>query len=325
MTVSFPRCVLVLVALSCGRRPLTEPGNGRRDPTDPHASAAAPTATIGEGTDAAPDAGESPPAVHDPRVSTWLEHVRPSEAEAVRHSVWHHAANSSEVEWRVFLEEEEVRAVRFNRRDPPAGEHPPFAGTIPARGRTRYARVDDGWLAASNRGEFGAQLDWYSPDGKQTYEVSDAQVVAFFSMHSALYAVEGLSHLGSSRGSVVRIDRGGADKRWSARTVAPLPSAPLAVAQRRDGTVLVTLSDALVTFARDRTVTKVLETTAWFDLYPTSSVLTPDERKLYLGMRQFVLEIDLGTHAMRFLIPAKEFLHQLSREEIESIRRQHSN
>jgi hypothetical protein len=325
MRASRPVSVLALVAFACGRRSHTELSASGPDTTNPDVAKSTGPATIVENTAPDPDIRQTPPANYDPRVSTWLEHPRPSEADAVAHDLWHHAANSSEVEWRVFLEHGEVRAVRFDRREAPTGEQPPFATTKPARGTVRYTRVDDGWLAGSNMGEFGAQLDWYSLDGKQTYEVSRAQVVEFFRMNGTLYAVEGLAHLGSSSGSVIRVERAGARKRWSARIVADLPFAPYAVAQRGDGAVLITLSDALVAFTPDHKLTKVFDTIAWFGLYPTSSVLVPDETRLYVGMRQFVLEIDLNTNAMRFLIPSKEFLHQLSREVRESIRRQHAD
>jgi hypothetical protein len=63
----------------------------------------------------------------------------------------------------------------------------------------------------------------------------------------------------------------------------------------------------------------------WAGLYVNSSVLRPDEQKLYIGMRQFLGEFGLTTKKLRLLIPAKQFLNKLPKEVEDRIRKQYSD
>lgn len=60
----------------------------------------------------------------------------------------------------------------------------------------------------------------------------------------------------------------------------------------------------------DRKIEPPLPDAAWSGLYPNSSVLSPDEEKLYIGMRQFVGEFDLAAKKLRVFIPAEKFLNK---------------
>ncbi|MDR0276200.1 MAG: hypothetical protein LBI48_12880 [Burkholderiaceae bacterium] len=144
----------------------------------------------------------------------------------------------------------------------------------------------------------------------------------FFSLPDGLHAIEGLSHLSMSEGSVIRIERPQPGARWQAATVTKLPFAPYAVSVRRDGTALVTLSDSLVQIDDGRGIVTLLSDPPWGGLYPNSSVLSPDEHKLYIGMRQFVGEFDISTKKLRLLVPSTRFLNKLPRKQEQRIRRQ---
>ena len=58
-------------------------------------------------------------------------------------------------------------------------------------------------------------------------------------------------------------------------------------------------------------------------LYPSSSILLADESRLYLGMRQFVAEVDLATNRLRLLVPSVSFLNTLPDHEVRQIRAQY--
>jgi len=226
-------------------------------------------------------------------VAQWEEVSIPPESSRDARSAWLRLASFSSYEWRVYTEGAQVYAQHF------------------AGGRsTARARVYDGGLVGVNNGEFGAALNWVSTDGKSSYKISDHQVVDFFSLPDGLYAIEGLAHMWISRGSVIRIDRPPPYARWQAATVTELPSAPYAVSVRRDGTALITLDRELVQVDGDRRLTTLLYDQPWGMLYPNSSVLSPDEQKLYIGMRQFVGEFDIPTRKLRFLIPSASFLNK---------------
>lgn len=241
---------------------------------------------------------------HD--VSKWQEVDVPAESDQAARMAWLAAANRSEREWHVFTEGGQTRAKLAGEAPERRAARPTFT---PTAGRLQnasaFATVDDGWLVGFNQGEFGAALYWFSADGKRSYRISDHQVVDFFSRPDGIHAIQGLAHLGISEGSVIRIARSKAGSRWQARSIAPLPFAPYAVSTRRDGATLITLSDSLVSFGADGKIRTLLANAPWGALFPGSSVLSPDEQKLYIGMRQFVGEFDLAASKLRLLIPSK--------------------
>jgi len=225
------------------------------------------------------------------------------------------------VEWSVLTVVGKPCGVRWEWGGLKAGPRPKF---VPRAGSFMGAQacftVDDGWLIGFNQGEFGAELHWFSDDGKRNYKISDHQVVTFLSRADGIYAIEGLAHLGLSLGSVIRIARPKAGARWQASTFVKLPAAPYAVSTRRDGTMLVTLSNSLVSVGPDRKMETLLGDAPWGGLYPNSSILSADEERLYIGMRQFVGEYDFTTNKLRLLIPSKAFLNKLPKDEEKRIR-----
>lgn len=244
-------------------------------------------------------------------IARWQEVSVPRETDQGARMAWFYAANYSRHEWRVFAERDQVCAHLTTANDPNPKEQPKFtpkAGKF--HGASSFAAVEDGWIVGFNRGEFGAALFWFSRDGRRNYKVSDHQVVDFFSLSDGLHAIEGLAHLDMSTGSVIRIARPRPNARWKAATAIKLPFAPYAISVRRDGTMLITLSDSLVSIGPDRKIHTLLSDPPWRGLYPNSSLLSPDERKLYVGMRQFVGEFDLSTKELRLLIPSNAFLNK---------------
>jgi hypothetical protein len=258
-----------------------------------------------------------------PDVTRWQAVDVPSALDRGARMVWSFAANYSNLNWRVFTKDGEVRA-RLSSEAPDIGRQQlsfaPEAGKFSRASAT--AAVDDGWLVGFNQGEFGGALYWFSRDGKRSYPISDDQIVDFFSRADGIYAIEGLAHLGGSRGSVLRISRPKERAPWHAQSVAALPSAPYAVAVLRDGTAVITLSYSLVSVGTDLKVKILYPDAPWGELYPSSSVLAADEQKLFIGMRQFVGEFDFKTNTLRCLIPSDQFLNRLSKEEEARIRQQ---
>ena len=256
-------------------------------------------------------------------VTRWQAVDAPSASDRGARMVWSFAANYSHLNWRVFTRDGEVRA-RLGGEVPDI--RPRQLSFTPEAGKFRRAsaaaRVGDGWLVGFNEGEFGGALYWFSRDGKRSYPISDDQIVDFFSLADGIYAIEGLAHLSASLGSILRITRPKEGAPWRAQSVAVLPYAPYAVAVRRDGTAMITLSDSLVSVGPDLKVEALLPDAPWGALYPTCSVLGPDEQKLYIGMRQFVGEFDLKTKTLRFLIPSDQFLNRLPKQQESQIRQQ---
>jgi hypothetical protein len=258
-------------------------------------------------------------------VARWQEVPLPAATDRGERVIWSSAANYAAVDWRVFVKNEQIHAQLRDTKRLEKGEGPaftPVAGQF--RGASVYFAVDDGWLVGFNKGEFGAALYWFSADGQRSYKISGHQVISFFSQGSGIYAIEGLAHMGLSRGSIVRIDRPSGEAHWQASTVTTLPQAPYAVAVRPDGRMLLTLSGALVSVGKDGKLTTLLADAPWGVLYPNSSVLSADGEKLYVGMRQYVAEVDIPTAKLRFLLPSAEFRNVLPQNDQQRIREKYN-
>jgi len=250
----------------------------------------------------------------------------PPKSPQVPRMLWSLAANYSNLEWSVYKEDGKPSAKSGQEAPAKRPNQPKFtpkAGKFD--GASECVAVDDGWLVGFNEGEFGAALYWFSQDGKRNYKVSGHQIISFFSHRDSVHAIAGFAHLGLSEGSVIRISRPKARAHWQATTVAKLPFAPCALSLRRDGTMLITLSNALVSIGPDHKIRWLLADAPWGMFYPTSSIISPDEKRLYIGMRQFVGEFDLTTNKFRFLIPSDKFLNKLPKEDEEEIRKQYGD
>lgn len=288
--------------------------------------------------------GSQAAEVEYPRsISKWLEASVPLRHKRNVGDAYHCsiAAGNLGYEWRVFSKNGQPHVELISSKtEQVAGadtgtallKFTPTAGKF-FRESYSFAKVDDGWLVGFNEGEFGAALYWFSGDGKNNYKISDHHVVDFFMLPDGIHAIEGLAHMGVSFGSIIRVERVEAGGRWKAVFLTNLPllypdyyDAPYCVSVRKDDTALLTLGNSLVSFYADRKILALLSDAPWSGLHPNSSVLAQDETKLYIGMRQFVVEVDLITKKFRLLTPSKQFLNKfinlLPAETAERIRKQ---
>lgn len=258
-------------------------------------------------------------------LARWQEIAVPSKSDSGSRQVWFFAANRSLHEWRVFFQGGQPQVQLTSEAPAARTGRPKFTPRAGPLGLApNVVEVADGWLVGFNQGEFGAALYWFGRDGKASYKISDHQVVNFFPRaDGSVDAAEGLSHLGLSRGSVIQVERPAGNARWQADAVRSLPSAPCTGVRCRDGSLLLVLSEALVRVDAGHNMTTLLQDVPWAGLYPNSAVLSSDERRLFIGMRQFVGEFDLTTHQLRLLVPAKAFLNRLPKEEELLIRKQY--
>jgi len=254
-------------------------------------------------------------------LTQWREVAVPLKSKKADRDVWESAANQSNLEWRTSREGgRPIAELNMGRGSKRPGE-PAFFTRVGKFGRAdTFVEVEDGWLIGFNRGGFGAGLSWFSRNGARNYKVSAHQVTGFFQRANGMHAIEGPSHPGASSGSVIRIAREPATGLWQAQTVAHLPGAAEAVSLRSDGTMLITLSNALVSIDGGGKLRTLLANAPWPNLYPNSSTVSADERHLYVGMRQYVVDVDLTTYRLRFLIPSRNFLNTLSKEDERRVR-----
>lgn len=257
-------------------------------------------------------------------IAQWKEIAVPPASDAAARMAWYYAGNYSRHSWRVESDDGQVSAQLAHEKPNVAGDRPPFDTTAGGfRGASSFLRVEDGWLVGFNKGEFGAAIYWFSEDGAASYQVSNHQVKDFITRPDGVYAIEGLAHMMTSSGSIIRLGRSTSDARWKASTAAELPFAPYAVSMSRDGTMLITLSDAIVAVDSEMNITTLLADAPWSGLYPKSSALSAEEKKLYIGMRQFVGEFDIESRTLRMLVPSDAFLNKLPQEVQQRIRQQY--
>jgi HEAT repeats len=98
-------------------------------------------------------------------------------------------------------------------------------------------RIDGGWLANSDRGEWGGEL-MYLGDNGERYVVLDRNIENSFELGGKIVAVVGLAHMMSNDGMLYAIERS-ATGRWQATPWRALPGAPKASWLTPDGDLLV--------------------------------------------------------------------------------------
>jgi hypothetical protein len=258
----------------------------------------------------------------DPDVTKWEEVTAPPKSRPGDWMVWSYAANYSKIEWQIKRHGNTIVAAQTSN---PVAQSSPRPNFVPKAGHFSggfaVQRVDDGWLVGFNQGEFGAALYWFSPQGETNYKISDDQVVDFMSTPQGLIAIQGLAHLSVSEGSVIRIVRDPNTKRWRSTTLQKLPQAPEAFVRLSDGTLVVILSESLVSLSPQNKQSILIKCADWGTFYANSAVLSANESRVYIGMRQFVAEYDLGTKKLRYLVPDQTFLNKLPRDEADRLRK----
>jgi hypothetical protein len=186
-------------------------------------------------------------------------------------------------------------------------------------GRRFSAKVNDGWIVAFNAGEFGAGLWWFSPDGSRRDKISKARVKGFIETDNRLLALEGLAHLGWSRGRIIRLvqDPKG---RWRSEDLVDLQHAPIVAAKRPDGSLLVATTDRLLRVVpSEKKIEILLKDAFWGALYPNSMVVSLNDT-VYLGMRHGVAKIEKveGQYKVSWLVPNKALADMRPRERTKS-------
>jgi hypothetical protein len=102
-------------------------------------------------------------------------------------------------------------------------------------------RVENGWLAASDRGEWGGELVFIHDDGS-TQTIYHGNVQDLYRLGGRLVAVAGLAHMGTNHGEVLELARD-AWGRWSAQIWRVLPYAPATSSLTQSGELLLTTVD----------------------------------------------------------------------------------
>jgi hypothetical protein len=69
-------------------------------------------------------------------------------------------------------------------------------------------------------------------------------------------------------------------------------------------------------------VQMLLSDVPWTQLYPNSAAVGEDGTRVYVGMRQYVAEVNLTTRKVQLLVPSTAFLNKLPKDQEQRIRKQ---
>lgn len=98
-------------------------------------------------------------------------------------------------------------------------------------------RTGGGWLAGSDRGEWGGELMWLGDDGKR-YRIFDGNIQDIHRVGNRYVAVSGIAHMSTNAGALLDLsiyDHG----RWHATSWRILPGAPRSSGVTKEGELLV--------------------------------------------------------------------------------------
>jgi len=213
--------------------------------------------------------------------------------------------NSSDTNWIVYQKNNKVFVREM--MDTVDRTYLPFKTPAPKSyskmeefsGKRSFIKVNDGYLVAFWRGEFGASLFWFSNEGTTYYKVNGASAVQFIKRGNEIYAINGLAHLSMSSGSLLKMSF--ENNKWVASEYLALPFAPYAISLDSNNDFIIVTSDNLIKVNSKKQIKTLLKTDFWQGLYPTSSVI--EGECIYIGMRKGVYEFNLRTKVSKWLLP----------------------
>jgi hypothetical protein len=152
--------------------------------------------------------------------------------------------------------------------------------------------VNNGFLIGFNKGEWGGKLYWFSRDGKISYEISNHQILQFFEWNNKLFAIEGLEHLSTTKGSIILIEK--LNAKWIAKKYLELPECGYSVDLDAKNNLVIVTSSKLLYLERNKKITTLINNGFWkIHLYPIN--LLVDKNSVYIGFTKGVLSYNLNT------------------------------
>lgn len=208
--------------------------------------------------------------------------------------------NRGSSDWQVFIKNSQVLATsdRYFKQ-----ESLPFKllknCSSDFGGRQTVLSVPDGYLVGFDKGEWGGALGWFDKKGKGCLKVFDGQVVKIAKVNNQIFAIEGLAHLSTSRGSVLKINRN--KGRWEVEKYLDLPFAPEGLGVDSNNNMIIVTSNNLIKVKKDKNVEVLIKDGFWsYGLYPNSLIIKDDV--VFIGMRKGILKYNLRTSTQEWLM-----------------------
>jgi hypothetical protein len=220
-----------------------------------------------------------------PNLKDWKLNALPTENKL-------EALNHSNNDWKFIIIDKEAKIVK-NSYDYFKGDKLPFSKEFMLTKLSKLhqirsaKKIDNGYIVGINNGEFGGSLWFVSTDGLTSYQLSNRlNIVEIFEYQSRLFAIEGLSHMGFARGTLIEIYL---DSIWKFKVVKKLPNSPITIDRYKDHFVIVG-NENIFKIDKDLNITYVLRSPFyWGVLYPSSIVF--HKKNAFIAMRAGILKI----------------------------------
>ena len=227
-------------------------------------------------------------------IDNWKSYSIPTSPDTLRN--YYYSPN----EWRVFIKDNKVHVAKNQSFDDKSLV--PFKISHDGKEVLSALQVDDGYLIGFNRGEWGGHLDWFSKDGKVSYEISGDEIVQFIKRKGKNYAIQGLAHLTMSTGSILIIEK--ENGKWVSKEYLKLPVAPNSIGLGVGDDFFIITNESLLKIDGNRKVIPLVNKGFWFNnIYSDSISIVVKENIVYAGMRAGVYKYNLLTGMQEWLLP----------------------
>ena len=192
------------------------------------------------------------------------------------------------------------------------------SGEVDLAGEQHLVAVDGGYLVGFDAGEFGGGAWWFSGDGtrrrKLTLRAAESlgdyfpeNVHGFAFFGQDVLAFEGLTHMGSNLGRVVRIHRG-LDGEWQPSVFTEISACPHAAVQESTSSWLLATTSGVWRIDTRARVHPIWQPAGGHLYYP-NSIARDGSGVVYMGMRKFILRMtprNAGDYAVQVLAPPSQ-------------------
>ena len=157
-------------------------------------------------------------------------------------------------------------------------------------------KITGGTLIGIDMGEWGGQLNFIPEDPtKKAIEIRQGNINFIFNFKDKIYFMEGLAHLGLSRGAIYQLDV--SNDKFTFAKLIDLGDAPAAFVIYDDKFLVATSRGFCV--IQDFKKELVFKDAFWAGLYP-NSIAVLDEKNVFLGIRGGIVKLDLTNRTMKF-------------------------
>jgi hypothetical protein len=162
-----------------------------------------------------------------------------------------------------------------------------------------FIKVEDGYLVEFNRGEWGADLYWFSQDGKNKYKISGDNITQFFSYNKNIYAVGGFT--GSIyEGNIFQIKK--VKNTWISTNYITLSAPCKCAGFDTKGNLIVITLNSLLSITPKLEITTLIKDGFWKTYLNPNSLVIKDNI-VYIGMLVGIFKYNLATNKQEWMMP----------------------